>query len=155
MKSKYLLPNRYKTIGLFFLIPAVFSILKWLFIKSSIEIKVPVFAIVESDLFMESHYFSIVKNFDIYPTLICITLLVGLVMIAFSKENNEDEFISKLRLDSLIWATFINYILLFLALFFVFGFALLWILLFNMFTTLILFIIRFNFILYKNKRLSN
>ncbi|TSD64687.1 hypothetical protein FFF34_012345 [Inquilinus sp. KBS0705] len=39
-------------------------------------------------------------------------MAIGLFLVAFSKEKIEDEQISQLRLDSLQWAIYLNYILL-------------------------------------------
>ena len=41
-----------------------------------------------------------------------ILLIIGLLLIAFSKEKDEDERISRVRLESLLWATLVNSILL-------------------------------------------
>ena len=43
-------------------------------------------------------------------------MLVGLIIVAFSKEKIEDEQISQLRLDSLQWAVYLNYIILVISL---------------------------------------
>src|SRR5450631_38642 len=39
-------------------------------------------------------------------------MVIGLILVAFSKEKIEDEQISRLRLDSLQWAIYLNYLLL-------------------------------------------
>ena len=74
------------------------------------------------------------------------------MFIAFSKEKNEDEFINKIRLDSLVWATYVNYIVLIISTIFVYEFTYLWVMIINMLTTLIFFIIRFNWQLIKLKK---
>jgi len=77
-------------------------------------------------------------------------------MVAFSKEKTEDEFILRTRIDSLLWATYINYFILIFCFIFFFGFEFLYIMIFNMFTILIFFIFRFNYVLYKEaKNLNN
>ncbi|MGB3922738.1 MAG: hypothetical protein WBL00_02275, partial [Bacteroidales bacterium] len=85
-----------------------------------------------------------------------ILLIIGALLIAFSKEKTEDEFISKIRLESLVWATYINYAILIFAIIFIYDMTFLWVLVFNMFTLLVFFLIRFNWALYKSKnQISN
>ena len=43
-------------------------------------------------------------------------MVIGLILIAFSKEKIEDEQISRLRLDSLQWAVYVNYAVLIVSL---------------------------------------
>jgi len=45
-------------------------------------------------------------------------IMVGLVLVAFSKEKIEDEQISQLRQDCLQWAIYLNYLLLTISLIF-------------------------------------
>jgi hypothetical protein len=45
-------------------------------------------------------------------------MAIGLFLVAFSRERIEDEQIAQLRLDSLRWAVFINYIVLIISLIF-------------------------------------
>jgi len=73
-------------------------------------------------------------------------VIVGSMMVAFSKEKVEDEYISKIRLDSLAWAVYFNQGLLFLSLFFVYGMSFLWVMIFNLFTLTWFFIARFNWL---------
>ena len=76
-------------------------------------------------------------------------------MVAFSKEKHEDEFVAKTRLESLVWAIYVNYAILTLCFLFFFNMEFLLVMIFNMFTVLIFFIIRFYYVLYKsNKSLS-
>ena len=70
----------------------------------------------------------------------------------FSKEKDEDEFIAKMRLESLVWATYVNYSILLLALIFVFGIAFFWVMAANMFTLLFFFIIRFHWVMTRARK---
>lgn len=80
-------------------------------------------------------------------------LIVGLSLIAFSRLKVEDEFTSRIRLESLQWATYVNYGLLLLAFLFIYDFTFLNVLVYNLFTILIIFNIRFHWILYRQQRL--
>ncbi len=76
---------------------------------------------------------------------IATTLMVtiGLFLIAFSRENIEDEQIVKLRRDSLYWAIFVNYFILIIVLVFTSKMEFNYIMELNMWAPLIFFIIRF------------
>jgi undecaprenyl pyrophosphate phosphatase UppP len=78
-------------------------------------------------------------------------MAVGLFMVAFSREKIEDEQIAQLRLDSLRWAVFVNYIVLIICLIFFTDTH--HILLMNLWVPLLFFIIRFQWMLYRNNRL--
>jgi hypothetical protein len=79
-------------------------------------------------------------------------VLVGLFLIAFSKEKIEDEQIVQLRLDSLRWAIYLNYGILLFSLVFTRGSDSKHILLLNIWLPLLFFILRFQWVLYKLNR---
>ncbi len=82
--------------------------------------------------------------------------ILSLVLFAFSKEKEEDEFINKIRLDSLVWATYIQYALLLIAFVTIYNFNFFDIMTYSMFTLLIFFIIRFQIYKFKlHKSLKN
>ena len=90
-------------------------------------------------------FFKIVEN-SVIDEIIAIAIIVGGLLVGFSKEKVEDEFIYKLRKDSLVWAIIFNYVILLLAIIFVYDFTFFDILVFNMFTPIIFFVVRFNFL---------
>jgi hypothetical protein len=79
-------------------------------------------------------------------------VLVGLFLIAFSKEKIEDEQIVQLRLDSLRWAIYLNYGILLFSLVFTHGGDSKHILLLNIWLPLLFFILRFQWVLYRINR---
>ena len=79
-------------------------------------------------------------------------VLVGLFLIAFSKEKIEDEQIVQLRLDSLRWAIYLNYAILLFSLVFTYGGESNHILMLNIWLPLLFFILRFQWVLYRLKR---
>jgi len=81
-----------------------------------------------------------------------ILLIIGLLLIAFSKEKDEDERISQLRLESLLWATLVNSILIVLSIIFFYSGLFLQIMAYNVCSTLILFIIKFNLTIYFERK---
>jgi len=139
-------------IGWIILIPAVImSIIISLTGYEANWLNAKVFAIFNDEVFGKKQFFSFIQT-DITNTVIGFLFILGGLLVSFSKEKNEDEYISKLRLSSLLWAVAVSYLLLLLAFAFVYGTAFLNVMIYNMFTVLIIFIIRFNYILYKNSK---
>ena len=82
-------------------------------------------------------------------------VLVGLVLIAGSKEKTEDEHIVHLRLESLQWAVYVNYAVFFVLIFATYGFSFLVYSMYNVLTLLVFFILRFRWKIFKNNRLMS
>ena len=144
MKVNYLFPNRYKRIGWFILIPSAIIGLVSLFYEyepSFLNFNVP--AIFVDDLFKDKQLFGMVQN-NIFNEIFGILIIISALLVAFSKEKLEDEYISKIRLESLVWAVYVNYGILLFAFIFIFDFSFLWVMIFNMFTVLLFFVLRFN-----------
>ena len=155
MKSNLLLPNKFKTIGWFILIPvSIVGIYLSLTGFESVELNSKVFALFNNKFFGKPEYLSFIET-DISLTLVGILFLIGALLVSFSREKIEDEYIAKLRLSSLLWAVWVNYILLLLCFIFVYGMGFLTVMMFNMFTVLIIFIIRFNYLLFKNAKMAS
>ena len=55
-------------------------------------------------------------------------------------------------MESLIWATYVNYLVLLVAILLLFDFTFFNVMVCNMFTVLIFFIVRFHYVLYKSKK---
>jgi len=144
MKLNYLFPHRFKRIGLMILVP--FVLLGLYVVNNDIEpevfdLNVP--AIFVDEIIGEQFVFGMTEN-NVLNEIIGTILILSFLMVAFSKEKQEDELIAKIRLESLVWATYVNYAVLFVAMLFVYGMSFLWVMIFNMFTILLFFIIRFN-----------
>jgi len=107
-------------------------------------------SVVEQAIFNDTVFFSFTEN-NILDEIAGLLIIIGALLIAFSKEKLEDEFIAKIRLESLVWATYVNYAILLLSIIFIYDLMFFWVLVFNMFTILIFFIIRFNWVLNKTK----
>ena len=84
-----------------------------------------------------------------------ILIILSSLFIAFSKEKSDDEYISKIRLESLVWAVYLNYGILLFSILFIFDLSFLWVMIFNLFTVLLFFIIRFNWQISKLKKSAN
>jgi len=79
-------------------------------------------------------------------------MLVGLFLVAFSRQRVEDEQITQLRLDSLRWAIYLNYAILLFGLIFTRGSESNHILILNIWLPLLFFILRFQWVIYRLNR---
>ncbi len=153
MTSRFLLPNRFKFIGWLVAIPAF--ILMLFVLHGDFAFDFLSFSRGDTGdmqiLFDSPTLFSIRTN-NFTDELGGILLITGLLLIAFSKEKDEDERIATLRLESLLWAVLINSFLLILAMIFLYNGLFLQVMSYNICTTLILFVIRFNVKLYADRR---
>lgn len=146
-----LLPNQYKRIGWIILIPS--TILGIALVITDFEFlsyETNIFALLH-DSFGKQPRTGLI-NTNIVPTAVGALFIIGALMVSFSREKMEDEFIARLRQTSLIWAVVVNYILLFFSMILIYGFAFLNVMVYQMFTVLIIFIIRFNYLLYKSSK---
>lgn len=152
MKLNYLFANKYKKIGWILLVPSAILGLMTLisdYEPEFLDFNVP--AIFVDGLFTEKHFFGFIAN-NVLNEIFGVLTIVGCIMVAFSKEKSEDEYISKIRLESLVWAVYVNYAILLIAFLFIFDLSFLWVMIFNMFTILLFFIIRFNWQISKIKK---
>lgn len=152
MIQKFLLPNKYKIVGWFILIlTTILGIILMVTDFEGMPLNTKVFAILDNGILGESQSFTFIDA-NVTNTVVGILFIVGALLIGFSKEKNEDEFITNLRQSSLLWAVLINYILLLFSFAFIYGTAFLNVMLYNMFTVLIIFIARFNYVLYSTSK---
>lgn len=79
-------------------------------------------------------------------------IIIGLMMIAFSREKVEDEMIGQLRLEALQWSVYANYLILAISMLTVFDEAFFSVMIYNMFTVLLVFIARFRWLIYRNNQ---
>lgn len=150
MKTTYLLSHKYKIPGWILLTVGLVSGV--LVLASGYEsnfLETKVFALWSDPISIgqstdtNRQFFQIIEN-SIVDELSALAIIIGGLFVGFSKEKIEDEFIYKLRKDSLVWAIIFNYIVLALTIIFVYELSFFNILVYNMFTPLLFFIIRFN-----------
>jgi hypothetical protein len=152
MKSSLLLPPNYKWYGAIILIPS-------LVLGALVRFKDFTFDFLTIPNEHKKDGLSNLLNFDevinLTDELALTGIIIGLLFIAFAKEKQEDEFINKLRLESLQWALLFNYTLLLIATWLVHGLAYIDVMMYNMLTILLFFIIRFHVVLFKNRSTIN
>ncbi|MEC4003609.1 hypothetical protein OX283_002970 [Flavobacterium sp. SUN052] len=156
MKTHFLFPNKYKTLGWILFTPSLF-----IFIISSIfsidldkYFNIKVFAIYEQSIGEKSGFFKIIQDSFSYE-LLTIFIIIGGLLICFSKLKNEDELITKIRYESLVWATYFNYALILFFTLFLYGMPFLNVIVYNVYTVLIFFMIRFHYMIYKLNKSSS
>jgi hypothetical protein len=144
MKNYLLIPGKYKGIGwiTFLVFAALYAYTHLIYPKShdGVQLLLPL-------------NWSYAGKFDwantnLTTVLLTSGILIGLLMICFSKEKNEDEYISFLRLQCWQWAVLTSYGILFLANWFIYGDIFLGFMTYNMLTVLVVFILKFNYSLY-------
>ena len=152
MSQNLLLPHKFKRVGWFVFIPAAIAGIWRSFSSYEIDwLQWKVFSLYSNSLFEDPTVFTW-QTTDVSNTLIGVLFIAGAMLVGFSQEKNEDEFIRELRLSSLLWAVLISYALLLLAFVLVYGFAFFTLMVYNMFTVLLFFIFRFHYLLYKNSK---
>jgi len=152
MKTSYLLPHKYKIVGwILFVIGLIVGCFLFFGEYETDALTINVLSIFnEGDIFGgKKGYFKIVEN-SIVDELVTLAIIFGGLLVGFTKEKVEDEFIYKLRNDSLVWAIIFNYMVLVFTILFVYDFTFFHVLVFNMFTPLMFFVIRFNFLRLKS-----
>ncbi|MEM6736483.1 MAG: hypothetical protein AAF620_10495 [Bacteroidota bacterium] len=152
MRVKYLLPASFKRIGWLILFPSVILGIPTVIIEWSPEFfDFHVFAVFVDGFPKDTELFGFIEN-NILNEILGVLTIVGGLIVAFSKEFDEDELISKMRVESLVWTIYWNYGILLAAFLLVYDFSFYWVMVFNMFTPLVLFIIRFNWSIRKFRR---
>lgn len=151
MLTKFLLPTKLKYVGWLIAIPAFVLMIMHLHFRFTFSFLEFGVKDIKKILFDNGFLFNIQYN-NFTDEIGGVLLITGLLLIAFSKEKDEDEMISKLRLESLLWAVFVNSVLIILSIILFYSQLFLKVMAYNICTTLILFIIRFNLVLYFGKK---
>jgi len=149
MKSKLLLPSKAKWIGLALFLPAfilgfAFLIFNYEIPFLNVDLKNWMFIIKEEGMFNST-------NNNLTDEVALVFTVIGLLLITFSREKTEDEFIQKIRMESFQWSVLVNYILLLLCTLFIYGSSFFIAMVANLLTVLIIFNIRFHWILFSSK----
>ncbi len=101
------------------------------------------------ELVTENSAFSINFN-DFGDEVAGVIVIIGLLLIAFSRERVEDEMIGRMRLEALQWSVYTNYLILTVAILTVYDFAFFNVMIYNMFTLLLVFIGRMRWLMYRH-----
>ncbi len=153
MNTNYLLSHKYKILGwILFSIGLISGIFMVFSGFESTLLNTKVLSIFNNGILNNEDvtFFKIIEN-SIVDEITALFIIIGGLIVGFSKEKIEDEFIYKLRTDSLVWAIIFNYLVLIFTIIFIYDMTFLNIMIFNMFTPLVFFVFRFNFLKHKSQ----
>lgn len=143
MPTRFLLPHYAKAWGWLIAIPAF--VIMIIFLQFGYEFPFLEYASKGSDkILFDSGWLFDIRSNNFTDEIGGILLIVGLLLIAFSKEKDEDERIARIRLESLLWATLVNSVVIAVCILLFYNELFLKIMAYNVCSTLILFVIRFN-----------
>lgn len=159
MKRTALFPKTFRRTGVILVISAILiAAIDMIFGGLSFLENFKVIALYDSgtpfDQSRSGGFFQVIQD-DFRYEIISTLLLIGLLFFGFSKREIEDELVQKIRLESLLWATYVHFFLFLVFTLFTFGLFYLNILVFSVFTILVIYIIRFEFKMFQlNKSLN-
>jgi hypothetical protein len=144
----YLFPNSLKKPGWIILSSGIaLSIIIFLF-QSKFELPAYMPAIYYQRFGVHnSGWFKIIYDKSILDEIAGLLLIVGALFVTLSKEKVEDEYIMKIRLESLLWALIANSILLIIAIFAFYGSDFFLVMNINIVSLLLLFLFKYKLVL--------
>lgn len=156
MKTNFLFPNQFKIFGWILFVPSLILgiVLRIFDIEISDYVKLKVFAFYERDFMSKDFFFKWIEN-GFLDEIILVSIIFGGILVGFSKLKTEDEFIAKIRYESLVWATYFNFGFLVFSTLFVFGGTYFDIMIVNIFSMLFFFIVRFHYMIFKLQKIEN
>lgn len=155
MKHTYLLPYKFKRIGMWMFIPFCAMCL-WCIISGELEFDyfhIPALAICVQDLFENPSILEVVKN-DPINEIAMLGFLVSLCFIALSKERDEDEMTGQIRMSSLVWSLWITAVVLAFGILFFYQFSFLYFCFSAIYFVFLLYILKFNITMHKVRRVE-
>lgn len=148
MKTRYLFPHSCKKWGwiLFFIGLSLGVFARINNFETNQYLVTKVWALINDSLLSKT-YFQWIEN-GLLDEIIIALIGIGGILIGFSKIKEEDEYSFQLRTESLIWSFYINFALLLISTFLIYGIAYFEIMIYQLFSMLIFFIARFHYVLY-------
>lgn len=152
MKTKWLFPHQFRLIGWIIFVPSAILGL------AAMYYELDIISLIKEILFdtkpptgtltLEGFFSAGSQNMT--DEIAAIGVILGLLLIAFSREKVEDEMIGQLRLEALQWSVYANYIILAIAILTLYDNAFFNVMVYNMFTVLVVFILRFRWLIYRS-----
>lgn len=157
MKTALLFPARYRWPGALMMLAGL-VLGTWVLFGNLelpwLELSVPA---LYGDQFlgnMPRNWFILFEN-NLTDELAAILTLTGALLLAFARQPVEDEYVGRLRLDSLLWATYMHHALLILSIMLVYGNGFFLVLVVNVCSFLLVFIIRFYLLLWRVRQTAS
>lgn len=146
MNKNYLLPHRFKTIGICMFLPFC-CVCIWLLLSGVLDcsyISWPALSVNPDRLTEGPHgWFRIIKN-DPVNEIAMLGLLISLCFIALSKEKDEDEMTGHIRMQSFVWSFWVTAAILAFGIIFIYGFEFMEFAFAAIFLVFVLYIVKFN-----------
>jgi hypothetical protein len=144
-RFSFLLPKGLRPLGIIFSAAGIIlAILRFFFGYKPELLKRNVFAIYSQ--YLGSKFMQVIKN-QLLEEVAGVLFMLGLFLIAFTKEKDENEKTNEIRLRSFFTAAYLNVIFVLFSLLFTFGMAFMYMLMANMALWLIVYIISFRLML--------
>ena len=112
MKTKWLFPHRYRLIGWLIFVPSVILGIAVMYADFQISWLTASFLNEPMKIVMGTSTTNLVDVQNLTDEMAGLGIIVGLLLIAFSREKIEDEMIGQLRLEALQWSVYANYLIL-------------------------------------------
>ncbi|WP_018619639.1 hypothetical protein [Spirosoma luteum] len=152
MKTKWLFPHRFRLVGWVIFLPSAILGLANMYADFKLNWLVVNFLNEPFTINSGQSTGHLVNIQNLTDEIAAIGVIVGLLLVAFSREKVEDEMIGQLRLEALQWSVYANYIVLAIAILTLYDTAFFNVMVYNMFTVLLVFISRFRWLLYRNSQ---
>ncbi|MGK7392268.1 MAG: hypothetical protein ACNS60_18085 [Candidatus Cyclobacteriaceae bacterium M2_1C_046] len=141
MKANYLFPHRFKKFG-------------WILFLIGLALGIAHMGLNFTPDFFNYDFTAEYSDDNLTDEIAAAGIILGLMLVGFSKVKIEDEFSLMLRHDSLMWSIYIYYALLIISIVFIHGLGFLDVMVYSLFAPLLIFVIRFHFYLWRNEKLS-
>ncbi len=149
MKPAILLPRGLRTPGYFFLTAGLLMLTARFYYGLKPEIlSIKMFAVYS--VYLEEKYMTVITN-QFGEEIGELLLLTGLVAIAFTREREETELLSALRLRAFFLSTYINVVLTILAIIFTFGLGFVFVMILSPIMWLATYVVVFRSLVYKTR----
>jgi hypothetical protein len=144
---RFLFPHSFKLPGIILLILSLVAGIFFLIFDSPEPdfLNTTAFSILGDNMFLG-------KTNNLLDEILSLGLIIGAILSGFSRQKIEDEYINQIRLESLVWAMYVNFSILILAIILISGIDFMNVMMYNMFTVLLFFVFRFYLILTTKNR---
>lgn len=156
MKKTFLFPSYFRKIGWIISITTLLYLLIGLiFFADDFDFKFIMPAIVALGEIInfspETAYFVFTET-SFTTTLFPVLMIIGFVFMAFSRERNEDEYVSKIRERALVWSVLATCVVLILSILLIYGLSAFYVFCFDFLFFLLLFVIKFRIDIFRFNR---
>lgn len=144
INKNYLLPNRYKEVGIWMFFPfAILCLSLFFYDYESMDFTLPFLSIFNLPFLSKLSFFKIVESNPLNE-IFMLGLLTSLCFIALSEEKDEDEMTAHVRVSSFVWSLWATAIVLAFGILFLFEFAFLYFSFIAIYLFFMLYILKFH-----------